>query len=283
MTPLSRRRLTKTRRGVSLPELLIALVVLGIIGAASVRVLVSQTRYYDVQLKKRSARSVSRASVNLMLSELRMMESAAGVEAASSTSITLRVPYAMGMVCGTIAAGSVVALLPADSTVLANATPSGHAWRNASGVYTYTNSAVSASTGDDAVCAAGNISTVPNGRIVTMTPAVPVSAAVGDAVFLYQRVRYEFASSGVLSGRRALWRTIVDSDTREEIAAPFDSDARFRFFQFDRDTSDVSADVADIRGIELLLDGASQSPRAGRSAPESTPLRTAVFFNNRLN
>ena len=78
---MMRRRLTKPRRGVSLPELLIALVVLGIIGAASVRVLLSQTHYYDVQLKKRAARSVSRASVNLMLSELRMMESAAGVEA----------------------------------------------------------------------------------------------------------------------------------------------------------------------------------------------------------
>ena len=283
MTTLTRPRLTKPRRGVSLPELLIALTILGIIGAASVRVLVSQTRYYDVQLKKRSARSVSRASVNMMLSELRMMESAAGVEAASSTSITLRVPYALGMVCGTIGAVAVVALLPADSTVLANATPSGHAWRNASGVYTYTNSAVATVAGGNAVCTASNISTVPNGRIVIMAPGVSVSAAVGDAVFLYQRVRYEFASSGVLSGRRALWRTIVDSDTREEIAAPFDGNARFRFFQFDRDTSDVSAAVADIRGIELLLDGASQSPRAGRSTPESTPLRTAVFFNNRLN
>ena len=42
--------------------LLIALIILGIIGAASVRVLISQTRYYDVQLKKRSARSVSRTA-----------------------------------------------------------------------------------------------------------------------------------------------------------------------------------------------------------------------------
>ena len=127
---MTRRRLTKPRRGMSLPEMLIAIVVFGIIGTASVRVLLSQTRYYDVQLKKRAARSVSRASVNMMLSELRMMESAAGVEAASATSITLRVPYAMGMVCGASGAAAVVALLPADSTVLANATASGHAWRS---------------------------------------------------------------------------------------------------------------------------------------------------------
>src|SRR5512134_3922192 len=94
---LTRRRRTTARRGMSLPELLIALVVLGIIGAASVRLLISQTTFYDVQLKKRAARAVSRASVNMMLSDLRMVESTGGVEAASATSVTLRVPYVMGM------------------------------------------------------------------------------------------------------------------------------------------------------------------------------------------
>ena len=282
---MMRRRLTKPRRGISLPEMLIALTVMGIIGAASVRVLLSQTRYYDVQLKKRSARAVSRASVNMMLSELRMMESALGLEAASSTSITLRVPYAMGMLsCSPLGGGSVIALLPADSTVLANSTPSGHAWRNSStGNYTYTNSPVAMLSTTNGVCTllGGTISAAPNGRFVLMTPALPASAQPGDVMFLYQRVRYEFASSSVLPGRRALWRTIVDSDTREEIAAPFDDDARFRFFQFDRDTSDATAAVADIRGVELLLNGTSQSPRAGSSANESMPLRTSVFFNNR--
>ena len=277
-----RRRLTSNRRGMSLPELLIALIVLGVIGAASVRVLMSQTRYYDVQLKKRAARSVSRASVNMLLSELRMMESAAGVEAASSSSITLRVPYAMGMFCGTVGTVSTVALLPADSTVVASATPSGHAWRRASSTYTYTNSPVTLAAGTN-VCTTNNISTVETGRIVNITPALPAGAAVGDAMFLYQRVRYEFASSTVLTGRRALWRTIVDSDTREEIAAPFDNNAHFRFFQFDRDTSDATAAVADIRGIELRLDGASQNTRSGSSTTERAPLTTAVFFNNRAN
>ena len=278
------RRITRPRRGISLPEMLIALIIMGIIGAASVRVLLSQTRYYDVQLKKRAARSVSRASVNMMVSELRMMESAAGVEAASATSITLRVPYAVGMVCGATGLASVVALLPTDSTVLANATASGHAWRSStSGAYTYTNSPVATVPVAAGLCAGmgNNIAVVPNGRVVIMTPALPVGAAAGDAVFLYQRIRYDFATSTVLPGRRALWRTIVDSDTREELAAPFDDNAHFRFFQFDRDTSDASAAVADIRGFELLLDGASQSPRAGRSTNERMPLRTAVFFNNR--
>ena len=267
----------------SLPELLVALVVLGMIGSSSVRLLTSQTRYYDAQLKKRAARSVSQASVNLMLSELRMVESAAGVEDASTSSVTLRVPYLMGMVCGTVGPVSVIALLPADSTVTANATPSGHAWRDGAGTYTYTNATVWTATGGAGVCTLNNISAVPGGRIIAMAPALPAGSNPGDAVLLYQRIKYEFRSSDVLPGRRALWRTLVDSDTHEELAAPFDNTARFRFYQLNRDTSDVSAAVSDIRGLELLLDGASQTAKSGSSAVESTPFRTAVFFNNRMN
>jgi hypothetical protein len=187
------------------------------------------------------------------------------------------------MFCGSVGPVSVVALLPADSTVLANATPSGHAWRNANGVYTYTNGSVTTFGAGAAVCNLATISAVPGGRIVAMSPAVPAAATPGDAVFLYQRIRYDFASSNVLPGRRALWRTIVDSDTHEELAAPFDNAARFRFFEFDRDTSDVTATPSDIRGFELVLDGASQTATRGRSGNEHAPFRTSVFFNNRVN
>lgn len=281
-------RLTRTpdrrpRHGTSLVELLVGVVVLGIIGAASVKLLVSQTGFYDVHLKQRSARSVSRAAVNMMLSDIRMVESTGGVESVSATAVTLRVPYAMGMVCGTVGSLTVVALLPADSTTTANATPSGHAWRDINGNYTYTNSTVASVAGGGFVCSLANISAVPDGRVVTMTPAVPAGAVAGDAVLLYQRVRYEFGTSSALPGRTALWRTIVDTNAREELAAPFQSSAHFRFFQFDRDTSDVTANASDVRGLELVLDGESQSARAGTSVEERSPYRTAVFFNNRVN
>jgi len=281
LTPRSHASIA--RCGMSLVELLVAVVVLGIIGAACVRLLISQTSFYDVQLKKRSARTVSRASVNLMLSEIRMVERTGGVEAATSTAVTLRVPYAMGMACGTVGTSSVVALLPTDSTVLAAATPSGHAWRDRNGNYTYTNGSVATAAGGAATCNSANISVVPGGRIITISPALPAGTQAGDAVFLYQRVRYEFANSGVLAGRRALWRTVVDIDSRDELAAPFESAARFRFFQFDRDTSDVTATTSDIQGLELVLNGESQFARAGASDTERSPFRTSVFFNNRVN
>ena len=65
------------------------------------------------------------------------------------------------------------------------------------------------------MCTAANITTMTGGRVIAVTPVLPAAAAVGDVVFLYQRLRYEFADSGVLPGRRALWRVIVDSGTRD--------------------------------------------------------------------
>ena len=278
-----RSRGTAARHGMTIVELLFALIILGLFGVAAVRLVMSQSRFYDKQLKQREARAVSRASVNVLLSELRMVETTGGVEAVTADAITVRVPYTMGMFCGNSSGASVIALLPTDSTVLANATASGHAWRDVTGAYTYTNSALTTAAGSAAVCTTANISVYPNGRVVAVTPLLPASASVGDVVLFYQRLRYEFADSGVLPGRRALWRVIVDSNTREELAAPFDNTSRFRFFQFDRDTSDLAANASDVRGIELVLDASSQASRAGGSAAERSPFRTSVFFNNRVN
>jgi type II secretory pathway pseudopilin PulG len=264
-------------------ELMIALSVFGFFGAAGVRLLRSQSTFYDTQFKQREARAVSRAAVNMVLSELRMVESTGGVESVSADAITLRVPYAMGVFCGNASGASVIALLPTDSTVLANAVPSGHARRDVRGAYTYTNASVAMGAGSAAVCTAANITPLSGATVVAVTPLVPASATAGDVVFLYQRLRYEFAGSGVLPGRRALWRVVVDANTREELAAPFDGASRFRFFQFDRDTSDATANAADVRGIELVLDAASQSARAGTGSAERSSFRTSVYFTNRLN
>ena len=274
---------TAARRGMTIIELMFALVILGLFGVAGVRLLLSQSRFYDKQLKQREARTVSRASVNLMLSELRMVESTGGVEAVAANAITLRVPYTMGMFCGNASGASVIALLPTDSTVMANATPSGHAWRAVTGNYTYTNATVTTAVGDAAVCTAANISGLSGGRVVALTPLLPAATSVGDVVFLYQRVKYEFADSGVLPGRRALWRVKIDTGVRDELAAPFDNSSRFRFFQFDRDTSNVAANASDVRGLELVFDAASQTARAGAATTERSTFRTSVFFNNRAN
>ena len=117
-----------------------------------------------------------------------------------------------------------------------------------------------------------------------MTPLFPAPAIVGTTAFLYQRVRFSFAASTMLPGRVALWRTLEATGITEELAAPFDTASRVRFYRNANDTSDVVVPpLGEISGVELVLTGASEHPRFGGSSPETAPLRTAVFFVNRLN
>src|SRR5205814_10164760 len=104
----------RARQGFSTVELMVALVVVAIFGAAAVKLFASQVRFMDQQRKARSARYVSRQSLNLLLSELRMVESTGGVVTVGPSSMTLRVPFAIGIVCATDVSGTTVSVLPAD-------------------------------------------------------------------------------------------------------------------------------------------------------------------------
>lgn len=281
---MNRNRVTRPRAGFGLLEVLVALTIMGIVGVAMLRTFTSQARFADLQVKRVAARSVSRAPVNMFMSEARMVETGSGVAAASASSVTLRVPVAMGVVCGASGLATVVSLMPVDSVVLASAAISGHAYRQSNGVYAYTEGATTMVAGGDAVCTAASITTVPGGRAVLVTPAMNVAATAGTPAFIYQRVRYDFAASTLLSGRTGLWRTLEASGATEELAAPFDTTSRFRFFRQNVDTSETVVPLLTaIRGLELELVGASERARFGRVSPETARLQTAMFFLNRID
>jgi hypothetical protein len=277
----------RARAGVGLIELLIALIVMGIIGVAMLKVFISQTRFSDQESKLSAARAVTRAPLNLLMSEARMVETGGGVVTASSasgaSSITLRVPLAMGLVCGTVGGGTVLSLMPVDSLVLAEAALSGYAYRTAAG-YAYTETPVTLAAGGNGTCTAESITTMTGGRVVTITPALPLGVTAGTPAFFYQRVKYGFAPSTVLSGRVGFWRTLEATNVAEELAAPFDTSSRIQFYKNVNATSSIAVPpISEIKGIELVLTGASANPRFGRTAPETATIRTAVFFINRIN
>lgn len=280
--------MTHRRAGASLVELLVGLTLTAIIGMSVVRTFVSQARFSDTQVKMAAARTVSRAPLNLLMSDVRMVEVANGIAAASATSaassITLRVPVVMGVVCGTSGGSTTLSLMPVDSAVVAGAAWSGHAYRESSGAYTYTEGTTTVSAVGSATCDAANITTVDGGRTVLVTPALPATVAPGTPAFVYQRARYWFGASTVLPGRLALWRTLEATNASEELAAPFDTASRLRFYRNFNDTSDVAVPpLAEIRGVELVLVGESEYTRFGSTTPERAPLRTAVFFINRID
>ena len=288
----------RVRRGFTIIELLVGIVLFGIVGALFTKLLTTQGRFFDRQAMGNASRNVSRASLNRVVSDFRMIEATGGVVAATSTSLTLRIPFAIGVMCGTAAGATVtqITLLPVDSTTYANATDPakggiyGYAWRNfQTGVYFYVESPATEAAGDPAVCVAKNVTTVPNGKVVQVSPVLPGGAGLGTPIFLYQRVRYEFKASTAVPGKLGLYRTVIapnGGESSEELVAPFANTAGWKFFTITSGSVAQDAppgNLSDIRGLELHLDGTSESIAATRTAPETAPFTTAVFFKNRTD
>jgi hypothetical protein len=243
----------------------------------------SQARFYEHQGAGRAARSISRAAINVLLSEMRMVEAPGGVVAASATSVTVRVPYAVGVLCGPAAGASTVTVMPVDSAMFAEPGFSGYAWRGLLGQYTYVEGGSAIGAGVLAACTAANITPMPGSRLVSLSPALPPGVPSGAVVLLTRRTTYDFAASTALPGRRALWRRVVATGAAEELVAPFDVTARFRFYNMNANAAqDAVPALANIRGLELVLVGASESSPRITATPQRATVTTSVFFRNRL-
>jgi hypothetical protein len=273
----------RRRLGLTIIELLVTVIVLGIVGGGIVRMLTSQARFYEHQGAGRSARSISRAAVNVLLSEMRMVDAPNGVVAATATSVTLRVPYALGVYCGSPGGVSTISFLPADSAMLAEPGFTGYAWRGRLGPYNYVEGGAALALPVPGTCVAGGITPLPGGVRLAVTPVLPIGVTVGTVVLLTRRITYMFAGSAAIPGRIALWRRIEATGAREELAAPFDATSRFRFYHLNANTAqDAVPTLSEIRGFELVLTGASESSPRLTGAPQRAALTTSVFFRNRL-
>lgn len=276
------KRLTNRRRGVTLVELLVSLVIMAIIGTALTRMTMSQARFFSQFAAKRGARSATRGAMGMMLADLRMVDPTSGIESVSSTSIQVKAPYAFGVACHTSGTTTYVSLFPTDSAMYAGATFSGYAWRDStSGNYVYdTVATVGASTASK--CAADSVAVlVGRGQVVAITSS-EAAPPVGAPVFLYQELRYSIQNSAAVPGTLGIWRTVVDAGTSEEIVAPFKNPSSFRFYVLNRDTAQTPVPPLDqIRGFEISLTGASQNIIEGRTSGDSEQVTTAVFLKNR--
>lgn len=287
------------RRGLTLIELLITILVAGILAAGVTSLLLSSNRFEEKTESLRAARRVSRAGVAALSNDLRMVDPAWGIEAASASSITLRVPYATGLVCTPSVFAQTIAILPVDSVVLATPGYSGLAVRLTDGSWSHATNGVLTESGSwPNACTTAGIqqitapSSAPNQRTraytVGLGSVIGSPLTVGSVVVLYRRTRFYFGVSAQagLTGRMALWRQYLDSGTGAvELAAPFDATAAFRFYDLAATTAQdaVPSPLSNMRGVELFLPGESDRTARQRTAPEQADLRTAVFFVNRLN
>jgi hypothetical protein len=300
--PLTTTARSTGRRGITLAELLVALFLIGIIGVVFTRLLVAQGRFFSGQFGQRSARGVARAPMNLLLSELRMVQDRGGVAAAQADGkrVRLKVPYRFGVVCATTVDATVASVLPVDSAL--STTYAGWAWRAVDGSYTELEAADPlgadslrdvTDVGGAATCTDRGIhravvsttgGTTRTGRVVEMRPRAPAATTIAP-VYLWQYVAYEFKASSAYPGSVGLYRIEADgtADPKEtELMAPFDTSARFRFFIPGVDTSrvEVPAVLSTVRGLELVLNGTAPSTSFASSAKAVNRLNTAVFFKN---
>jgi type II secretory pathway pseudopilin PulG len=292
------RRWQGSRPAFSIVEILVALTILGILGVMFTRILLTQSRFTDQMHAVRGARTVSRQAMNLLESELRMVQDSGGIDSVTANGLLIRVlvPYRFGLICGVTAGKLVVSMLPVDSLTLAQARYTGFAWRNNNG--RYTNVFPAAPQGADAPTTTVNpndctgsgtsqaeIKTLSlagrSGTILGVSPA-PTSAPKGQAVFFFQRITYFFEATQAYPGMPAygLYRTVQGGPT-EEIMAPFDYTARFRYWAAGA-SSAVSAPPAlsQIRGVDLYSVSQSGYTPMGKTSPSKSTAVGSIFFKN---
>jgi len=269
-------------RGFALVELVVALVLAGIIGLALARLVISQARFVAGQDGMLQARSTARAALNVLSADLRAL-TPGSLRAATRDSITVRVPYAFGVACQQGGGSTNVSLIPGDSSIYNVATASGYAFRDSTGVWQF----VEPATVAGGTCA-------PTGPAITTLSATGWSATVvkvspydartreGNLVYLYQTIRFALAPSTTLPGRLALWRTVLSTGARDELAAPFDTGSTIQFLVGSRLTVRTTPPslLDSVRGVRVRLVGQSERAPEGKSAPSRFDLSTNIVFRN---
>jgi prepilin-type N-terminal cleavage/methylation domain-containing protein len=305
---MRRASVLHARGGLTLIELLVALVIATISGAALIQAMLAQGRSADNNEAWRVSRTVSRGSLNRLLADLRAAEADGALDGltAGGTDVTVRVPFAIGVAC-TTTYPIVVSGLPPNMSRWNAAVGrfGGFAWRDqTTGRYRYRTAILHSTTltdpGNAASCAspaltppilavpASGAGGVP-GRVIQVSASSMPSGTrtVGMPVILFQLVRYQFKPSLVVDSLWGLFRSVRRNDglwEEEELAAPFDSStARFRFYVTGSDVpqSAVPSPRSDARGLELNLDGMSETIPRGSSTRKRLPVRTSIFFKNR--
>jgi prepilin-type N-terminal cleavage/methylation domain-containing protein len=281
--PASRRPASR-RPGFSLPELLISMVVVAVIGAALTKLVLAQNRFYEKQSLQRDARNVSRAALNILNADARMIEESNSIISANDNSVRFRVPWAVGVACGP----TTVAILPVDTTIklesIGQTTDIGVRQANGSFqrvVATGGTPITTITLGALATCTGANVTPVPGSTVYTV-PSIG-APTIGTPVIFYRELRYRIADSQMLPGRKGLFRRVGLVGTDEEIVAPLDASSTFQYYTLNNPVPGTApGSVQQIYGIRFNLIGASERNAGGSSTGEQASLVTSVFFRNRL-
>ncbi|MFW6193738.1 MAG: PilW family protein [Gemmatimonadota bacterium] len=261
----ARRGVCRGVSGFTLVEMLIALVITGIMAAGVISLLMGQNRFYGSTDDAVNAEQNLRATSDLLASELRGIHAGSGsasdLVTAQSDELTFRLDTHRGVVCETTADDVYVYLFSEPSAPNVKSSGRGHAVREAfaGSAWTYdgwdpTSGTMSRATGPSHGIAetcedgSGPEATSSNySRFVVFEDWSAAEPEVGSILRIYGEVTYEFGDSGFGSGT-----AILRND--QELAAPFEDDAGFRYVM---DGGDVESSTTNFESVERIRIGAT--------------------------
>lgn len=219
--------MTTDRRGFSLIEMVIVLVLAGLVSSAAISMFSTQNQLNAEMTALGESQENARSAVQLTATELRSV-GGGSVIGASADRIVVRVPIVVGIICGELPGNRTSVYFPmngrtldlrdeADGKMLLNPVV-GWQRRNLSGGDGFQGSA-----SRQACIDAGNGSAGTDADYATLLGNDPV----GTPVMLYRDVTYSFGTSGLDPSRRAFFRTSLDEQI--ELAQGFSTGTRFEF------------------------------------------------------
>lgn len=283
-----------TRAGFTLVELLVAIVIGGLVTGSIFQLLGGQGRFVERQSAREEVQQNTRASLDLIGSELRTLPAGDALVRADADSITFRTPRVWGAVCAVTGATTLDVAVPAiaaanygltagTGVVVNVGTSAAPLWTAPVGV-TVLGPAASTCNG----------SALPAGverRSLTLS-AQPSSGAttpaVGHNLYLYDQVTYRTGTSTSVPG---LWvqRRLGDgmSAVNQPLAGPVEAGTGLRFAYFtDASSAPLSTPIASaatrqaVSRVQVIVRSISRHEVA--DGPESKADTVVISLRNRI-
>jgi prepilin-type N-terminal cleavage/methylation domain-containing protein len=214
------------RRGFSLVEMVIVLVLAGIVSTAAITMFTTSNELNSTLTALGESQENARSAVEVAAIELR---TAAGgsVMTASASQVAVRIPIAVGVVCALRSGSRAHVYFPIDGSGMnlrrdvdgkAHLTANGHwHWRGMGGSDAFQPNARQECIDNGT----GTAGTDDNYAILRLNDPV------GSPVMLFREVVFSFARSALNPDRVAFFRTTTDD--RVELAQGFGSNSRFEY------------------------------------------------------
>ena len=278
--------LTLSRRGFTLAEVMVSLVLTLVVAGALYSLLVSTQRVTRAQAERVDLQANVRAGSLVVLSELRELSTATGgageqndILVAGSTALVYRAMRGVGFICGT---PSATAIRIARSTFTGHRDP--QAGRDDALVFIDDSAAagaegswlgtkiVSVATGAPCPGALG-----PGITLTLPAGATVVGLEAGTPIRIAEVMEVRLYESGGRSWLGA--RSVSTGEAIQPLVGPLTKGSGFRLEYLDA-TGTPTADRTSIKSIRIALRGTTEGGGAGSSSPVEEELITQVALRN---